>query len=360
MKTSLLCAVLTAAGILASCSGNGTDYKITATSQEMLTKGDTILLTDYDTDERLDSVVVTDSTLVFEGTADKNRIVSISNHGRRLAIFILEPGEITVDLNLRTAKGTPLNNKNHELNAKGDSIIQNYYTSLENLKKSEIPEEAAKNATDSLANATNSLLTELNKNAFEQNKDNMFGLLVFLDYAYGLDKSQLDKALEGTPEWFRNSVRVKRYMDSAERLENTAPGKMFTDFTVTTSDGKTVKLSDYVGKGKYTLVDFWASWCGPCMREMPGLKEIYEKYNGKGLQIVGVAVWDDPDDTRAAVESKQLPWPIIDNAQRVPTDIYGIMGIPHIIMFAPDGKIVFRGLTGEDLRNKVDELMTKQ
>jgi thiol-disulfide isomerase/thioredoxin len=135
---------------------------------------------------------------------------------------------------------------------------------------------------------------------------------------------------------------------------------MFTDFTVTTSDGKTVKLSDYVGKDDYVLVDFWASWCGPCMREMPGLKEIYGKYNGKGLQIVGVAVWDAPDDTRKAVEAQQLPWTIIDNAQCIPTDLYGIMGIPHIIMFAPDGTIAFRGLTGNELHKAVDDLMAKR
>ena len=360
MRKSILCTALAAAGVIAGCSGNGSGYKIIATSQDAFAQGDTILLIDYDTDERIDSVVVADSTLVFEGNADKERIVTLTNHGKRLAVFLLEPGETTVDLKLRTAKGTPLNDKNQALNIAGDSIIKGYYASVENLKKSGKTEEEMQDELDSLTYATDSVLTALNKKAFEENKDNAFGLLAFLDYAYGLDKAQLESALNGTPEWFRNSVRVKRFIDAADKLDKTAPGKMFTDFTVATSDGKEVKLSDYVGKGDYVLVDFWASWCGPCMREMPGLKEIYNKYNGKGLQIVGVAVWDNPDDTRNAVVAQQLPWTIIDNAQRIPTDLYGIMGIPHIIMFAPDGTIAFRGLTGEELHKAVVELMEKQ
>ena len=342
MRKSILCTALAAAGVIAGCSGNGSGYKIIATSQDAFAQGDTILLIDYDTDERIDSVVVADSTLVFEGNADKERIVTLTNHGKRLAVFLLEPGETTVDLKLRTAKGTPLNDKNQALNIAGDSIIKGYYASVENLKKSGKTEEEMQDELDSLTYATDSVLTALNKKAFEENKDNAFGLLVFLDYAYGLDKAQLESALNGTPEWFRNSVRVKRFIDAADKLDKTAPGKMFTDFTVATSDGKEVKLSDYVGKGDYVLVDFWASWCGPCMREMPGLKEIYNKYNGKGLQIVGVAVWDNPDDTRNAVVTQQLPWTII------------------IIMFAPDGTIAFRGLTGEELHKAVVELMEKQ
>ena len=360
MKTTILFTALAAAGILAGCSGNGSGYKITATSQDAFSQGDTLLLIDYDTDEHLDSIVVADSTLVFEGNADKGRIVALTNHGKRLAVFLLEPGEITIDMNMRTAKGTPLNDKNYALNEAGDSIIQNYYSTADNLKKSGKTEAEIQNALDSLTSATDSILTAMNKNAFEANKDNAFGLLAFLDYAYGLDKAQLEAALDGTPDWFRNSVRVQRFVDAAYKLDKTAPGKMFTDFTVTTSDGKTVKLSDYVGKGDYVLVDFWASWCGPCMREMPGLKEIHNKYKDKGLQIVGVAVWDEPDDTRKAIETQQLPWTIIDNAQRIPTDIYGIMGIPHIIMFAPDGTIAFRGLTGEELQKAVDDIMEKR
>ena len=101
----------------------------------------------------------------------------------------------------------------------------------------------------------------------------------------------------------------------------TAAGNKFVDFTV---EGDSVqKLSDYVGRGRYTLVDFWASWCGPCRREMPVIKELYDEFNSKGLDVVGVAVWDEPEDSKKAMEQLELPWPQILNAKSVPTDLYG-------------------------------------
>ena len=160
-------------------------------------------------------------------------------------------------------------------------------------------------------------------------------------------------------QWIKESNAVASYKQKALSMEKTAPGQMFTDFSVKMSNGKTVKLSDYVGKGDYVVLDFFASWCGPCRREMPTLKGIYEKYNGKGLKVVGLAVWDEPADTKKCVKELALPWTIIDNAQSEATEIYGVSGIPHIIVFAPDGTILARDLRGNDLAAKVDELLAK-
>ncbi len=355
MKKLVLFLGVAAVGLLAACSGKG--YKIAGASQEAFQKGDTLYLVDYDTDEKLDSVVVADSAFVFEGDAAQNRIVAVKNHGRRLAVFLLEPGDITVDFEKGAAKGTALNDKNYALTVHADSLMKDYYAKVAELQNVQ-DADSVRQQREALESGLTNALTALNKNTFEENKDNVLGLMYFLDYAYDLDRSQLDTALEGVPDWFKNSVRVGRFMTAAKNKENTEVGKMFTDFTVKQSDGTEFKLSDVVGKGDYVLADFWASWCGPCRREMPGLKDIYGKYNGKGLKIVGIAVWDEPADTHKAVAQMQLPWQIVDNAQRIPTDIYGIMGIPHIIMFAPDGKIAFRGLTGEELKKAVDDTMS--
>lgn len=165
--------------------------------------------------------------------------------------------------------------------------------------------------------------------------------------------------LDSAVQWIKESNAVASYKQKALSMEKTAPGQMFTDFSVKMSNGKTVKLSDYVGKGDYVVLDFFASWCGPCRREMPTLKGIYEKYNGKGLKVVGLAVWDEPADTKKCVKELALPWTIIDNAQSEATEIYGVSGIPHIIVFAPDGTILARDLRGNDLAAKVDELLAK-
>lgn len=170
--------------------------------------------------------------------------------------------------------------------------------------------------------------------------------------------TRLNNIVEGVGDML-DSLTVASYKQKALSMEKTAPGQMFTDFSVKMSNGKTVKLSDYVGKGDYVVLDFFASWCGPCRREMPTLKGIYEKYNGKGLKVVGLAVWDEPADTKKCVKELALPWTIIDNAQSEATEIYGVSGIPHIIVFAPDGTILARDLRGNDLAAKVDELLAK-
>ena len=123
------------------------------------------------------------------------------------------------------------------------------------------------------------------------------------------------------------SKRVGKMLEGLRNKERTAEGSMFVDFTVTDENGKEQKLSDYVGKG---------------------------------LTVLGIAVWDAPADTQKAIEELQIPWAQITNAGSVPTDLYGINGIPHIILFAPDGTIVARDLRGEAMIAKVAEVMKKK
>ena len=144
-----------------------------------------------------------------------------------------------------------------------------------------------------------------------------------------------------------------------ERLvkEAQAPqeGDRFEDFVVE-HDGKTTRFSDYVGNGKYVLVDFWASWCGPCRREIPNLISAYNQYKDKGLMVLGVAAWDKPEDTLKAIEEDKIPYPQILNSQEIATNLYGISGIPEIILFAPDGIILARGLRGNGIEKKLAEI----
>lgn len=142
-------------------------------------------------------------------------------------------------------------------------------------------------------------------------------------------------------------------------VTSTEEGAMFTDFEIAQPDGKVARLSDYVGKGKYILVDFWASWCGPCKREIPNIKAAYEKYKGDKFDVLSVAVWDKPEDTAKAAAEHGVVWNQIVDAQKVPTDIYGIDGIPHLILFGPDGKIVKRGdaLRGPGLEETLSKIL---
>lgn len=187
----------------------------------------------------------------------------------------------------------------------------------------------------------------------ENNKDNYLAVMALDNVQYSLAPTELDELLDSFDEKVLAVPSVERLKKSVAGQIATAEGKMFTDFEV-----NGVKFSDFVGKGKYVLVDFWASWCGPCRREMPNLKEIYAAYKDKGLKVLGMAVWDKPEDTKRAVTEMELPWEIWYNGQRENTDAYGILGIPTIILFDGDGKIVSRGLHGEDLRAAVDAYMS--
>lgn len=138
----------------------------------------------------------------------------------------------------------------------------------------------------------------------------------------------------------------------------------FKDFTVRcmvpTEEGteeQTLSLSDFVGKGKYVLVDFWASWCGPCRREIPNLIKIYDQYKGDKFDVIGVATWDKPADTEKAIEQLGIKYPQIMNAQQAGSKAYGITGIPEIILFGPDGTILKRGLRGEKMEQAIADIL---
>lgn len=184
---------------------------------------------------------------------------------------------------------------------------------------------------------------------------------VLQNVANVMEENQLAEALGMLEGAALEDDYVKSLVALNDAKQATAEGKMFTDFTVVQdpadSLGSKVSLSDFVGKGKYVLVDFWASWCGPCKAEIPNIAAVYEKYKGEDFDVLSIAVWDDPADTKVSAKEHGVVWNQIINAQQVPTDLYGIEGIPHIILFGPDGTILKRNLRGEDIESAVAEAL---
>lgn len=152
---------------------------------------------------------------------------------------------------------------------------------------------------------------------------------------------------------------INRELQNLEVSKQTAVGLKYKDFEVE-YEGQTQKLSDYVGKGKYVLVDFWASWCGPCRDEIPNLKNIYATYKSDKFEVLGVAVYDKSEDTKKAITELDIQYPQILNAQGIAGDLYGFSTIPQIMFFGPDGTILARGLRGDNIEDAVKKYLEKE
>ncbi len=192
----------------------------------------------------------------------------------------------------------------------------------------------------------------------QRHKDDISGaMMLSLDVTSSiLGFEELMKAYESLDSKLQETPELMPLKLDLERAEPTMEGKMFRDFEAT-YEGKTTHLSDYVGKGQYVLVDFWASWCGPCRREIPNLKKIYEQYKSDKFTVLGVATWDEPANTLKAIEEDGVTYPQILNAQKAGSDAYAIDGIPEIILFGPDGTILKRGLRGEEIEKTLKEFL---
>ena len=144
------------------------------------------------------------------------------------------------------------------------------------------------------------------------------------------------------------------YVAKQERLE---VGQPFIDFTLQTKDGEDVTLSEKIAQNKLTLVDFWASWCGPCRHENPVVKAAYEKYHELGFDVVGVSVDQDEAAWLKAVEEDELPWMQVRDSEDKVSEDYMIYYIPSNFLFDQNGTMIAKGLRGEDLEAKLAEIL---
>lgn len=200
----------------------------------------------------------------------------------------------------------------------------------------------------------NGSLKELCLSTIKSNKNNSVGVAAFnvMIRNVEMNPQQMQELVNSLGPKAREDESVKQTSKMLDSILSTAEGTMFKDFEV---DG--VKFSDYIGRGKYVLVDFWASWCGPCKEEIPNIAKIYKTYAGKDFDVLSVAVWDNPENTKAAAAEHGVVWNQIINAQKIPTDLYGIQGIPQIMLFGPDGTILRRDLRGDAIEAAVKEAL---
>lgn len=318
--------------------------------------GQKIYLVDHNRlgNNKIDSVLIDSNKFVFKGIADTIRYAGVFIEDGAYVPLILDTGRIIVNLKDGIASNTPLNDALTDYNKKTGELYkerENIYTELKNKIKDK---DKFKAEFDSIfIKVWTPKYMDLMENTFDANTNNVIGSVVLYEMSMWMRTGQIDTAVAKLSKDIASLEMVKKIVGTNDALKKTAEGQKFSDFTIEQPDGKKVSLSDYAGKGKYILVDFWASWCGPCRGETPNMKEIYKKYKGDKFEIVGIAVWDKPEDTQKAIAEDKVEWPQIINAQEIPTKMYGVRGIPHIILIGPDGTILARNLRGDAMKSRV-------
>lgn len=343
MKSLILTAAMVATSFGAA---HAQSYTIRGTAPES-ENGKTVYMTEYDRNQKVDSAVVKEGRFTFTRSDKGIRRLDL---GRKLYTnLIAEPGTITVDIsNPKLVGGTPLNDSLAAQNDRREKHFeaQEKLWADSTLTRAEKMERGMARGEKYRARMIAS---------YKANKDNFFGVFALWDIAYELPAERYLALFNEGGEVVRGFGPLKRMAKSKEALLATAEGKPFVDFEGTDSTGRAVKLSDYAGRGKYVLVDFWASWCGPCRAETPVIAKAYEKYKDKGLEVLGLFVWDQPKNLGKAVKDLKITWPQLIDSNGVVQDIYGVQGIPHIMLIGPDGTILARELRGERIEQKIAE-----
>jgi len=273
--------------------------------------------------------------------------------------FIPEEGIIKADLAAIAATGTALNDL-HAQKAKAREALETETRGrLKAIRADKnLDDKAKEEAQEKIVNEFYGKIKPLAEADLKEHSNDAIGLIA-LQNLLGMEGVTVAKAealLQQAGDRLRAEESITKMVERLRRVEATQAGAQFVDFEGVDDANKAVRLSDYVGKGHYVLVDFWASWCGPCRRELAHLKKVRDTYTDKGLVILGTVVWDEMEDHLKAMKELEITWPQIFNKTEA-TELYGIAGIPQIILFDPAGKIVARDLRGEEINKLLDKAL---
>ena len=297
-----------------------------------------IYLYDMDSDETapVDSARIKDGAFELKGVAADTVRLAVLHPGtldEYPAVgwnVAIEPGHIIIDTSNQFATGTPVND------GMKDWMMQIYNIMMTSADPSAISDFFAKNWT--------------------LRPTDFVGAYMLMSMSPYMEFGFVDSLARQIPDQTMQSYAMfRKFGEQLAAIRKMQPGCVFTDVEVQTLDGEATRLADHIGKGDYVLVDFWASWCGPCRQAMPQLQSVVKKH--KTLKVIGIAVSDKPDDTRKAVNDLRIEWPVLSDTAALTAKTYGINAIPAMILFSPDGKIVARDFNVSELNDILDDKM---
>ena len=353
----LLLSIVAASMTLAACNAQS-GYKVTGTVEGMPDGKAIIATVNGSSLDTLAKADVKNGSFEFTGNVSEPTGAYIMVIGQRGAIpFMLENANITVNagqagLTVTGSEGQKIYDQFMAINASAQQeamkLQQEYQAANGDQAKIQAVQEAyAKLMTDAQAKET-----ELIK----ANPDSYVSTFVIVSSMGQMEYEQLKERYSLLGEKAKASAQGKAIAAQIAKLESTAIGQIAPNFTITTPEGESISLYDI--KGKVKLIDFWASWCGPCRGENPHVVEIYKEYHPKGLEIFGVSLDNNKEAWVKAIADDGLVWKHgsdLKGWQSAPAQLYSVTGIPHTVLL--DENIIAKNLRGDELKQKIAELL---
>lgn len=347
-------------------SGTSAKYVVNGTSSS---DGATVLLIDIaGRGAVVDTAIVANNAFAFAGETDKDAILGVMMQGSRSYIVFVNDGEaVSIDVDNKTVKGSALNEKLNDYDRSVDAlqsqanVYMDQYAAAKDAGASEEELAAlAASLTKDYIEPIEQQVVALEKQIVSDNVDNVIAAAFICDIMYDCELAELQALLSDENAFTTHPMaqKAKRYLEALEK-KMAIVGQPFVDLEMTGLDGAAHKLSDYCGTGNYVLIDFWASWCGPCRAEMPNVKANYAKYHPSGFEIVGVSFDSNDGAWRKAVDDMALIWPHISDLQgwnSAGAAAYNVHSIPSSVLVDPDGKVVAIDLRGDKLGDKLSEI----
>lgn len=354
--------ILFSAAVLALTACHSNTYKISG-AVEGLNDGDTLFITnDLQTGIPTDTLIVKDGKFELSGETDSTYLCMVYSEKRNElnAPFFIEPGNISIKLvetpGASRVGGTKCNEQWQELNDSVMTIGKEINRIAEHIYGNTVDEMEQQKGMEQIEKL-NQRFSAIVVKTTEKNIKNEFGYFLLTYYPEELiDNQTRMELIDKLPDEKQKRPAIQEMLANLKQASESAEGMTIKDFTQPGLDGTPVSLLGEVSKSKITVIDFWASWCGPCRQEMPFMVELYDKYKDKGLGIIGISLDEDSDAWKAATQQLNIPWVQMSDLkgwENVIAKHFCVNSIPHTIVVDQQGKILKRGLRSEKLEEFV-------